>query len=277
VEAATVFSGLEFLAVGHVTNDVTAAGVVPGGSALYSVLAARALGARATLVTSFAGDFTGARLVAGAGVTVERVPSAATTTFENVYSAGGRRTQRVHAVATRLPSGDAIAADVSLTCPVADEVDVAAPRAGLVGACLQGWLRRLDANGRVHARPLPDPAALAGFDTLIASEEDLAADAALRTRLPALARREALITAGARGARLHAAGAARRVLPFPARQIDPTGAGDVFATVFLLARASGRDAAAAAELAACAGAIAVEAVGPTGLQALATLPARSRR
>jgi len=63
-------------------------------------------------------------------------------------------------------------------------------------------------------------------------------------------------------------GRTRRVGAHPAREVDPTGAGDAFAAAFLLALARGADPADAARLGAAAGSIAVEGEGADALPRL---------
>ena len=59
-----------------------------------------------------------------------------------------------------------------------------------------------------------------------------------------------------------------------ATEVDPTGAGDVFATTLLIEYQQSGDAWEAAALAACAGAASVEAAGASGLPDRAALEAR---
>src|SRR6185437_13487566 len=149
--------------------------------------------------------------------------------------------------------------EVALLAPVAGEVApglAATLEARVIGAAPQGWLRAWDATGRVRPQPLDGAAqdALRSLTALILSREDLtgpaapaaAQDAADQT-LSAWARLVPLIavTRGAEGADLYRAGAVERYSGSPAREVDPTGAGDVFAAAFLSALARDGDAGAA--------------------------------
>jgi len=58
----------------------------------------------------------------------------------------------------------------------------------------------------------------------------------------------------------------RRIGTFPATERAPTGAGDVFASVFLLTRAEGADAADAARLGSAAASIAIAAEAGSSLE-----------
>jgi len=69
-------------------------------------------------------------------------------------------------------------------------------------------------------------------------------------------------TRGAAGVRVHAGGQVVDVAAPPAREVDPTGAGDTFAGAFMAALIAGADALEAASLACRAAASAVEVLGP---------------
>ncbi len=271
---------ISFAAVGHVTADLLlGAGAVeartPGGSALYAGLAAVAFGARARVVTACASDAAALALLAAAGVEVRVSPSPVTTTFENDHRSGVR-VQRVLRVAEAIVA-EPVDADVVFVCPVAGEVSgavaVFGERGALVGVGLQGMLRTIGPDGDVGRRRELDPAALVGADAAFVSREDLAGDAGLERsladRVPLL-----VVTDGAAGATLYRAGEAAHVAAAVAREIDPTGAGDLFATAFLVAMARGADSMEAAIEGACAGAIAVEAIGTAAVAGLAGLAAR---
>jgi sugar/nucleoside kinase (ribokinase family) len=264
-----------FTAIGHVTNDLLPGGVVPGGSALYAALTAAELGARARVVTSHGPDFVGGELLRAAGVEVEARAAAQTTCFENVYT-GGVRTQRVLAIAAPLDEPVPPPVDVIFACPVIAEVGrgaLAAPPGAILAAGLQGWLRAVSAGGSVTRRDL-DPAMFAPCHVVFASSEDLG-DAAddLIPRLCAVAQ-IVIVTEAERGARVYLEGRRHRVRAHPAREVDPTGAGDVFAAAFLVALAKREPPLAAGVVAACAASIAVEGEGPGALAALPRLGER---
>ena len=127
--------------------------------------------------------------------------------------------------------------------PIADEVDPAIarlfPRA-LRAATPQGWLRRWDeeaiAAGEAASgtcSTVTSPTASPDLDVIVLSEEDVAGDPgavdAYRARTRIL-----VLTHGAQGATIYAGKGTLHVPAFPAREVDPTGAGDVFAAAFLI-------------------------------------------
>lgn len=268
--------GLRFAAVGHVTNDLLASGPQPGGSVFYAALAARALGAEATAVTCCAADWTGRARLEAAGVTLQEAASPATTCFENLY-VQGRRLDRLIVKATPLPFAPPAEAEVVLACPVIGELDDAALEVGegvTLGAGLQGWLRAVEEGGRIAPRPLPGLDLFRRCDAVFVSEDDAgeglgALLTAMRARVPRV-----VLTRGAAGSTLFEGGTAHEIEACAAREVDPTGAGDVFATAFLLALASGQPSLEAARFASRAAAVVVEAPGAQAVPRLAALLAK---
>ena len=86
-----------------------------------------------------------------------------------------------------------------------------------------------------------------------------------------------VFTHGAAGCEVIAGGRVRRVGIFPAAEVDPTGAGDVFTAGFLLGLARGEAPVDAARLGAAAGSIAVEGRGIDALHRVGEAEARAAR
>lgn len=259
----------DFVAVGHLTVDELPAGLRPGGSVLYAGLMAHRQGLRVGLVTSYGPDFP--RDALPREIDVVAVPAPATTRFTLDYTPTGRTlTLRSRAAAlapVHLPERFA-EAGIAYLAPVADEVapDFAAafPDAA-VGVGAQGWCRRWDRDGRVSMRPWPDPApVLARAQALFLSEDDVAGWEAQALQLYQQVPIGAL-TLAARGAILFVNGERYPVAPAPAAEVEPTGAGDVFAAAFLIAYNRSGDPFEAAAFAAVAGALTVEADGIAGV------------
>jgi sugar/nucleoside kinase (ribokinase family) len=258
-------SAPEFVAVGHVTLDRFGEEVRPGGAALYAAVTADRLGLASAIFTSHADDFPLERIPSRIEVVSLEAP--ATTVFEHGRS-GGRRALQVPAVARPLVAADLPedwrAAPLVLLAPVLGEVDESFATAfeeATLGAAAQGWLRRLDRDGRVIPQPWPSPRfVLDRLQALFLSTQDVRGQEAQVTewvqRLPL-----AVVTAGARGALLYVNGDRYDVRPHPAREADATGGGDVFAAAFLVHYQRDGDPWAAAEAAACAAALSVEGVG----------------
>ncbi len=270
------------LVCGNVTLDRAGASLVPGGSAYYAALALSALGARVRIFTSAGPDFPRAAL---AGVEAEIVDAPGTTVFVNAYAADGSRSQRVLATAPALAAERLPAAwrapDALHLCPVLGEVDVAtfsaAAPARVVGIGVQGLLRAVGPGGEVRHRPWDlDAPALRHVTAAVAGEDDVRAEPDLVSRLAALVPVVAF-THGAGGCEVIAGGRTRRIGVYAAREVDPTGAGDVFAAAFLLALARGDDPVDAARLGAAAASIAVEGRGGDALTRVGEAWARAAR
>lgn len=252
---------------GNVTLDRTPDGLVPGGPAYYAGQAWRALGAAVRVVTSAGADFPAGALE---GLEVVRVPAPATTVFQNAYATDGARVQRVEARAAPLEPAALPAAwrapDVLHLAPVLDELAAAAAfraalRPRLTGLCAQGMLRRVAPDGAVVQPPWePAPELLAAVDAVILGEDDVRGQGDLVARLartvPVVA-----FTLGAKGCEIIERGRTRRVGAYPAVEVDPTGAGDVFAAGFLFALAGGAAPVEAARLGAAAASFVVEGRG----------------
>jgi sugar/nucleoside kinase (ribokinase family) len=254
-----------FVAVGHVTLDRFAGGVRPGGAALYAAVTAHRLGLTAGLLTSHGADFPLDALPPQIEVVTVGAPR--TTAFEHGRSDGGR-SLRVSARAA--PIGVAAVpedwrdARLVLLAPVLDEVDaglaVALPEAS-IGAAAQGWLRAVGPGGEVAPQPwTPGRDLLAAVQALFLSTEDVRGQESdvleWIQRLPL-----AVVTAGAAGALLFVNGDRYEVRPRPAREVDSTGAGDVFAATFMIHYHHDGDPWEAAVAATCAASASVEGPG----------------
>jgi len=270
----------EFLAIGHITLDKVEGGYLPGGTAIYSALTAHRLGWRTAVLTS--GAPPEADVLRQQGIQIRSVPSNSTTIFENIYGGGGR-TQFVRSVACVIHPSDVppawrSAGTVHLG-PVAQEVDpllVDQFDGALIGVTPQGWMRSWDGTGRVWFRQWASAEQiLQKAKVLVFSEHDVQGDAALLEQYAGMAK-TAVVTRGARGCDLHVAGKVRHLRAYPTDEVDPTGAGDVFAAAFFLYMRQHDDALEAANFANCVASFSVEAPGATGIPSKEQVEARYR-
>jgi sugar/nucleoside kinase (ribokinase family) len=241
----------EFLAVGHVTRDLRSDGTFsPGGTVTFAALTASRLGLTSAIISRADPSLIALLPTFLPAISLHVLPSLHTTTFANHYK-DGFRTQHLHARAEPLQRTDVPAnwldAPIVLLGPLAQEIlpEFVAlfPRrpGAIIAATPQGWLRRWDTDGRVWPTPWQTADQLLPLlDVLILSHDDLlpfadgnrdAADAILTqwsTRIPLL-----VATDGRYGATLFRQGHTQRFPSYPAQEVDPTGAGDVFAAAFL--------------------------------------------
>jgi len=228
----------DFIVIGHVAKDIVPEGFAIGGTVSYASITARNLGKRAGVITCAEPDFPLEEALSG--IEVVRLESPVTTTFHNIYLDGGRE-QFVKSVARKIRAQDIPPlwreTPVVLIGPIAQEVDedvIPLFKHSLIGVTPQGWMRRWDENGKVHSIPWESaPRILPQVDVLVFSEEDIKGDLKLVEEYARLTR-IVVLTQAWRGATVYCAGEKRH---FPARrtlEVDPTGAGDVFAAAFLI-------------------------------------------
>ncbi len=272
---------IDFLAIGHITHDRTPDGFRLGGTVSFAAVTARRLGRQPGIISRGTPEglsngaepsaapaklLTGAPGSALAGIPIYLQPSEVSTRFVNIYR-GGQRTQMIEAwaepVAPELPLA-CVAAPVVLLGPVAREVPAAwltlFPNA-LIGVTPQGWLRQWDAAGHVSPTHWADAAVfLQRADTVILSREDVGGDGAYIANL-ASQTRLLVVTDGWHGATVYHAGASQQIPPRAAAEVDPTGAGDVFTTAFLIRFAETGDPLVAARFANVVASMSVEAPG----------------
>ncbi len=260
----------DFLVVGHVVQDLHDGEWRAGGAVTYAGLLARNLGLRTAVLTACAEDFPTEEVLTG--IDVHRVPSNATTQIRNVYTTEGRK-QWVPGRASPVQIDDLsegwAGSSIVLLGPVAGEVDASAIDLfgnSLIGVGVQGWLREIGADGLVTpvaANALPERL-ISHASAVFVSAEDLP-EPRLQSTVQGWAEKCDIValTRGDGGADVSYKGEWRHIDAFPARAIDPTGAGDVFAAGFLVGLSETSDAWEAARFAAAGASCVVEGEGPS--------------
>lgn len=276
----------EFLAIGHVTRDVQPDGsFLLGGTVTFAAITATRLGVRAAIVTCVDSQLL-AELPAhlsGMGLAVH--PSSTTTTFANQYHEGFRiqyLRDRAGLLHIEDVPGSWCSTPVVLLGPVAQELPLEFvtlfPRrpGAIIAATPQGWLRRWDPDGRVWPTPWTDAEqVLPLLDVLILSHDDLLPFAAgKRVEVNAILTDWSLkvpilvATDGRHGATLFQHGTAEHFPAYPSTEVDPTGAGDVFAAAFLCHLYRHGDPREAVNFANCVASFSIERVGVEGIPRL---------
>ena len=285
----------DFLAIGHVTRDILPDGTFSlGGTVTFAALTAYRLGLVAAIITCADAELLADLPARLPEIGLVACSSSATTTFVNTYHEGFR-TQYLRARADQLQLEDVPEtwrkAPVVLFCPLDQELSPPLVRlfprrlGAIIAATPQGWLRRWDKDGRVW----PTPWTAAGeilplLDVLILSHDDLLpfangnrthADSMLThwsMQVPLL-----VATDGLHGATLFQHGVAERFPAFPAHEVDPTGAGDVFAAAFLVHYHRHGDPRNAVDFANCVASLSIEHVGIEGIPTMELVRERMER
>lgn len=260
----------QYLVIGHVTKDVQAdKSFRIGGTATYAALAAAGLGLSVAVLTSVNGDFR--PFEGNPSVTLCARPAENTTVFENIYL-GKHRKQYIRALAEVLTAADLLPdwrrIPIVHLGPLCQEIALDLVDAfpdSLLGVTPQGFLRQWDQNGLVSpAEWVGAEHVLEVADVVVLSLQDLGGDRARLDRYVRLARL-LVLTVGEDGAIVYQHGRSTRMPAYEVTEVDPTGAGDVFAAAFLIRYHETADALEAARFANCVASFCVEGVGASSL------------
>ena len=269
----------DFLAIGVLTYDVTPerenvhGRVRPGGAAAFAAMCARSLGLKTAVVASAGPEYPLATVLPG--VDVHLVESDFTTFFQNVYGPSGTRKQILGARASCIRLSDIPAAwrDASIVFlgPLVGEVPVNAkdwfPESA-VGAAVQGWLRRWDQYGLITEETGPSSelakGITPGYRLLAGSRMEFPREE--QQSMVALGEYARVIgvTDGENGSHVYSGNTRTKIHAYPANEIDPTGAGDIWATACLIRLVETDDLIEAAHFANAAASISVEREGLSG-------------
>ena len=228
---------VEYLAIGHAAHDLTPAGPRLGGTVAYAALTARALGMKVGIVTAVGSETPLGELD---GIPIIAIHSPQSTTFENIYTPEGRL-QFLRAQAVRIDFDQVPAvwrkAQIIHLGPIANEMDPILPSTmtpALLGVTPQGWMRHWDADGRVSLRHWEQAESLLSqAGAIVISREDVGGDHEMIEYM-AQQTRMLVVTEGVEGCILHWHGDRRRFRAPEVREVDATGAGDVFAAAFFI-------------------------------------------
>lgn len=235
---------IDYLIVGHITQDVVPEGYVPGGTASYSSLTAHAFGLRVGILTSYAQDVILPDLT---GIQIVSTICENSTVFENKYTKEGRiqrilsRAEILHP--NQVPQTWASPKIVHIG-PIADEVDLSFIKAfpnSFVGVTPQGFYRTWDSEGKVSfINCIEARHYLQYADAVILSIEDLQFNESLIADL-VYGIKVLVITEGSCGARVYWNGDVRNFRAPEKEEVDATGAGDIFAAAFFIRMAQTKD------------------------------------
>jgi sugar/nucleoside kinase (ribokinase family) len=230
----------DYLLIGHIAHDVTPEGPRLGGTVSYGARTAAAFGLRVAILTSTRPE---EPLLAQLPpeVHVVSIPAEHTTTFDNRYI-DGKRTQYMYHRATTL-TPDMLPptwrqARLVHIGPIAYEVDPAFATAfegGAICVTPQGFMRHREPDGLVRTVHWADAEQVLSRARLtVLSEEDIRHDPGLEDVFARIAPL-VVVTRAARGGTVHRGGESWTFPADEVEQVEPTGAGDVFATVLHIA------------------------------------------
>lgn len=261
----------EFIIVGHITQDLQPDGSLGlGGTVSYAATTAQRMGYRVGIVTSTGPDLDVAEVLPFGQVACRQ--SAETTVFENIYSDGVRK-QILHQRAGTLHCDDIPEpwrqASIAHLGPLDQEIDEGVFRCFddqvLVGVTPQGFLRRWDDQGQISFIDWDPPESiLRRINVLVLSEQDVPDPDKLVQAWERFID-VIVVTRAERGATVNHAGESCDYPARPAEQVDPTGAGDVFAAAFMIRLIETRDPCQAAQFANTVASFSIEGPGVNGI------------
>jgi sugar/nucleoside kinase (ribokinase family) len=256
---------VDYLVIGHITQDLNTVGPAIGGTAAYSARTANALGCRVGVVTAFSGSLETDLLD---GIAIYNIGSERSTTFSNLNTSAGR-IQTVHHVAPtikfhHIPDIWKKTPIVHLG-PVLHEIDINIIRNfpdSEIYITPQGWYRNWDENGLINFTEWPEAKFVLSFcKAAVLSIEDLNNNQKFAEQL---ARTISLlaITKGEGGADIYFEGFKNHIAAEKTIETDATGSGDIFAAAFFIHYSQNNNPSEAAKFAVK---LASESVGREGL------------
>ena len=261
-------TNLDFLTIGHVCHDWSDNGNILGGTASYASLFAEKMGMKTGVLTSFGRDFEFQNLFQN--ISLQNIPSTFTTYFKNEYNGLARQQyllKKANNIFTKDIPSEWKDTKMVLLGPISNEIDFNIldkfPDA-LVAVCPQGWMRRWNDDGKVFQKMLEDWTVFRNVDIVILSEEDLNYQLDLIPQLATLFK-VLVVTKSEEGADVFFNNNKHTFAAFDSNVVDPTGAGDIFATAFLIRYFETKDISAATIFANSAASLCIEKKGIKGI------------
>ncbi|MEK6221621.1 MAG: PfkB family carbohydrate kinase [Chloroflexota bacterium] len=264
-------SGLEpidYLIIGHLTNDLTHPEPRIGGTAAYAALTAHAFGLRVGIVTSWGKEH---RSELFDEIQIVNHETNQSTTFENMDTDDGRELILHH----KAPDLDYYhipqlwrSSPLVHIAPVAQEVNPGIVRyfgENQVYMTPQGFMREWNQAGHIKHTDWPEAAyILQQVEAAVISVEDVENNdvyiETLAQALPIL-----LVTDGENGSDLYTQGETTHIPASPMTAVDTTGAGDIFAATLFIQYDTKKNALEAAQFAAQIAGISVSREGLNGI------------
>ena len=227
---------IDYLCIGHLTEDVTPDGIHLGGTATFSTLTAKAFGIHCGLVTSFKDKKLPAKF---SGVDTVLQKTKQMVRFENHYEQGKRiqfvtqQTQQL--VLDNLPE-QYYQANITHIGPILNDSrlsDIGLFKRSFIGITPQGWLREFANKEVIRTTWEILKPWLPIADAVIISQEDIDYNQQAVEQMSKLCKL-LIVTEGYHGANLYCQGEKHRFVAPAKDELDPTGAGDIFSTAFFI-------------------------------------------
>lgn len=228
---------VDYLVIGHITQDLTSSGSTIGGTAAYAARTANALGYRVGVVSAFAENIESDLLD---GIEIYNIGATKSSTFSNINTISGR-IQTVHHVAPKImyhhiPEIWRNTPVVHLG-PVLQEIDYDIFRNfknSQLYVTPQGWFRNWDENGLVSFAEWPEANFILNqCRAAVLSIEDINYNKIYMKQLTQ-AISTLIFTQGQDGAVVYHEGSKTQINAEHFQEIDTTGAGDIFAASFFM-------------------------------------------
>ncbi len=232
-------SKLKVIVIGHITLDEYNGQLIPGGSAYYCSQTYIALGAQVRLISTVGDDFQFDEVFDGMDINVKR--KGKTTHFKNTYKENLFREQislaQAEPIVPDVIPESFLECDILHLVPVLGEIDikqwVSFIKAKYVAIGLQGWVRTINSSKIVHPKMCDiTDSDFKSVDIVCLSDQDIHHQQELLDRMIKLVR-VVTVTHGRDGYTIYKDGGKQSYGAYRTIEIDPTGAGDVFATGFV--------------------------------------------
>lgn len=283
---------MKFLAIGNIAIDHNLQdNPTCGGSVLYSSLLASKLGLKTIAITSFGKDFlTLNQNWDNVRVYPQLTPFSTTVSF--IYDKNGNRQVKIEkeggAISEKLLPREIFDADIIFICPIVHEISsrlvsfiVKKNKSGLIVATPQGWLRDWrKERGRIFQKKWNNAKEiLPHTDVLVISEEDIQEDKSALDLYKILTKKGGIIvvTQGSKGATAYRGKEIVSSKSYPAKVVDPTGAGDIFAASFAISWKETSSLEQSLKFANIAASFAIEGIGVSNIPTRAQIESRSNK
>lgn len=283
---------MKFVAIGNVAIDQNLQDFPScGGSVLYSSLFASSLGLETIAITSFGKDFLKLK-PSWRNVRVYSQLKPFSTTVGFIYDKKGNRQMILKKeggiLSEKLMPKEICDADIIFICPIVHEVSpelvsfiAKENREGIIVITAQGWLRDWKKEGdRIFQIPWDNAKEILRYtDILVISEEDIQEDKSALNLYKSFIKSQGIIivTQGSKGTTAYRGKEIVSSYAYPAKAIDPTGAGDIFAVSFAIAWKETSSLGKSLKFANTAASFIIEGIGVSNIPTRSQIQSRSNK